>query len=382
MICHLCELPLDQAVTVGTTARHGEAVWNVACARCGLVQVSPLPSEGDLADYYATEYRRLYRPMPVGGHEPGTAEYEAALDAGAEAYADLLVEQLSLGPASRVLEVGCGDGRLSAALGRRVGAVLACELDVDERLKAWSRDVDVRWPSLAQAVESGETFDAVISSHVLEHLREPIAALEAMASVLTVDGVIWAEVPNVRHPYGDLATHYWQRAHLYSFSPETAALTALRAGLTGIRSTAEQDHGRVLFLTARNPEARAARTYAEAVQLLGGEPQDGATVAAALEAYQRARDANAGRRLGEFMTSTGEADRWLRDEVQRMADALGSTMHALGKLAQDLDEYGARDSTTDDEWGRAYECGERAMSQRVNVVVSHIANQLVTRSVS
>ena len=382
MICHLCELPLDQAVTVGTTARHGESVWNVACARCGLVQVSPLPSEGDLADYYATEYRRLYRPMPVGGHEPGTAEYEAALDAGAEAYADLLVEQLGLGPASRVLEVGCGDGRLSAALGRRVGAVLACELDVDERLKAWSRDVDVRWPSLAQAVESGETFDAVISSHVLEHLREPIAALEAMASVLTVDGVIWAEVPNVRHPYGDLHTHYWQRAHLYSFSPETAALTALRAGLTGIRSQAEQDNGCVLFLTARSPEARASRTYAESVQLVGGEPQTGIEVANALEAYQRARDANAGRRLDEFMASTGEADRWLRDEVRRMADALGSTMHALGKLAQDLDEYGARESTTDDDWGRAYECGERAMSQRVNVVVSHIANQLVTRSVS
>jgi len=382
MICHLCELPLDQAVTVGTTARHGEAVWNVACARCGLVQVSPLPSEGDLADYYATEYRRLYRPQPVGGHEPGTAEYEAALDAGAEAYADLLVEQLGLGPASRVLEVGCGDGRLSAALGRRVGAVLACELDVDERLKAWGRDVDVRWPSLAQAVESGETFDAVISSHVLEHLREPIAALQAMASMLTVDGVIWAEVPNVRHPYGDLHTHYWQRAHLYSFSPETAALAALRAGLTGIRSQAEQDHGRALFLTARNPETRAPRTYAEAVQLLGGELQDGATVAAALEAYQRARDANAGRRLSEFMAGAGEADRWLRDEVRRMADALGSTMHALGKLAQDLDEYGSRESTTDDEWGRAYECGERAMSQRANVVVSHIANQLVTRSVS
>jgi hypothetical protein len=82
------------------------------------------------------------------------------------------------------------------------------------------------------------------------------------------------------------------------------------------------------------------------------------------------------------MAATGEADRWLREEVQRMADALGSTMHALGKLAQDLDEYGARDSTTDDEWGRAYECGERAMAQRVNVVVSHLANQLVTRSVS
>jgi hypothetical protein len=164
----------------------------------------------------------------------------------------------------------------------------------------------------------------VISSHVLEHLRDPIGALEAMASTLTVDGVIWAEVPNVRKPYGDLATHYWQRAHLYSFSPETAALAALRAGLTGIASRADQDHGRVLFLTARNPQTRTPRTYAESVQLLGGEPQTGVEVATALEAYQRARDANAGRRLGEFMASTGEADRWLREEVQRMADALGA----------------------------------------------------------
>ena len=165
---------------------------------------------------------------------------------------------------------------------------------------------------------------AVGASHVLEHLRSPIAALEAMASTLTVDGVIWAEVPNVRRPYGDLHTHYWQRAHLYSFSPETAALTALRAGLTGIASCAEQDHGRVLFLTARNPQARTPRTYAESVQLLGGEPQTGVEVATSLEAYQRARQANAGRRLGEFIASTGEADRWLREEVQRMADALGS----------------------------------------------------------
>jgi 2-polyprenyl-3-methyl-5-hydroxy-6-metoxy-1,4-benzoquinol methylase len=378
MLCHLCETPLDEAVTVGTTARHGEPTHNVACSRCGLVQVTPLPSERELADYYATEYRRLYRPHPVGGHEPGTPEHDAALDASALQYAAMLVEELDLAHGAHVLEVGCGDGRLAAALMAAGMHVVACELDVDERLKALERGVDVRWDSLGDAVGSGYRFDAIVSSHVVEHLREPIEAFAAMASALTERGVIWAEVPNVEEPYGDLHSHYWQRAHLYSFSPHTAALAMLRAGCTGIQVSVEPAHRRVLFLSARAGDAR--RGYGEAVELLRSAPPDGRAVAARLEAYQAARASNPGLRLAEWMARDDEADRWLRDEMRRMTEALGATMQSLGKLAQDLDALGSTDAWRDDAWCHGYECGVRSMAQRANVVISHVANQLVTRA--
>lgn len=378
MTCHVCEAPLEAAITVGTTARHGEAVHNVACARCGLVQVTPLPSERELADYYATEYRRLYRPQPVGPHEPGTPEYEASLDASATQYAAMLVEELALEAGSHVLEIGCGDGRLAAALMAAGMHVVACELDLDERLKALERGVDVRWDALADVVESGYRFDAIISSHVVEHLREPVAALSAMRRMLNENGVVWAEVPNVEEPYGDLHTHYWQRAHLYSFSPSTAALAMLRAGFGGIQIRTEPVHRRVLFLSGG--AACEGRTFDEALALLRSGVPDGHAVAARLTAYQRARETNAGRRLGEWLARQDEADAWLRDEVRRMSEALGATIQSLGKLAQDLDALGSTDAWREDAWCHGYECGVRSMAQRANVAISHVANQLVTRA--
>jgi 2-polyprenyl-3-methyl-5-hydroxy-6-metoxy-1,4-benzoquinol methylase len=46
-----------------------------------------------------------------------------------------------------------------------------------------------------QAEATGEQFDLVILSHLLEHLDDPIPALSTVKKLLTKDGVLFVNVP-------------------------------------------------------------------------------------------------------------------------------------------------------------------------------------------
>src|SRR2546430_7170880 len=83
------------------------------------------------------------------------------------------IEMLGVGPGTRALEVGCGNGSIATWLGERTapdGRVVALDLDLSL--------VDVRTPSvefregdiLAGPVES-EGFDLVTARAVLHHVR-------------------------------------------------------------------------------------------------------------------------------------------------------------------------------------------------------------------
>ncbi len=103
----------------------------------------------------------------------------------------------------RLLEVGCGEGRLGARLkalapGRQVfgverepaaAAVAAAHLDGVFPLDAEREDPPLEAGSL----------DALLYSGVLVHLADPLAALRRHRRLLRPGGVVLASVPNVQH---------------------------------------------------------------------------------------------------------------------------------------------------------------------------------------
>lgn len=105
---------------------------------------------------------------------------------------------------ARILDVGCGNGVISRHLGRMGYEVLG--IDVSEKTISQARaltnlpNVTFQTKSAEELVASGERYDAVICSEVLEHLSNPGALLDVLYNTLTPKGKLIVTVPNGRGP--------------------------------------------------------------------------------------------------------------------------------------------------------------------------------------
>jgi SAM-dependent methyltransferase len=103
-------------------------------------------------------------------------------------------------PGARTLEVGCGSAKLSALLAERRAQVTGVDLSLNA-LRAATKNFEALGVSgdLAQAdafqLPFGDsTFDAVLSTGLLEHFRNPVPVVREMARVLEVGGLFFSDV--------------------------------------------------------------------------------------------------------------------------------------------------------------------------------------------
>ena len=105
-------------------------------------------------------------------------------------------------PAQRVLDIGCGGGRLGASIKQRQGAhVTGIELQPAAIEAAVQRlDEVVIGDVQGDAIAFPEgAFDCVICADVLEHLRDPLSVLRKVRRWLAPGGTLVTSIPNVRH---------------------------------------------------------------------------------------------------------------------------------------------------------------------------------------
>jgi SAM-dependent methyltransferase len=104
----------------------------------------------------------------------------------------------------KLCDVGCGTGAAAAAWKRRTGA-MATGVEVSAAAASRARlrldrvlegDAQVVLNALAR---EGETFDAFLFADVLEHLVDPVAALQFARRVATTSAELVASVPNIGH---------------------------------------------------------------------------------------------------------------------------------------------------------------------------------------
>jgi GT2 family glycosyltransferase/2-polyprenyl-3-methyl-5-hydroxy-6-metoxy-1,4-benzoquinol methylase/tetratricopeptide (TPR) repeat protein len=164
--------------------------------------------------------RQLGRPSTVVAGRPPEARPSgrpAAADARDCIHFDAdRPELVALIPeaARRILDVGCGAGRLGAAVkARQPARVTGIELDpvaaaiARQRLdRVVGTDVERLSPDWAPA-----EFDVIVCGDVLEHLRDPLAVLKSLRGWMAPDGRLVASVPNVRHEsvVGALLAGHW-----------------------------------------------------------------------------------------------------------------------------------------------------------------------------
>jgi 2-polyprenyl-3-methyl-5-hydroxy-6-metoxy-1,4-benzoquinol methylase len=204
---------------------------------------------------------------------------------------------------ARVLDVGCATGYLAAELSRRGCVVDGIEFDpaAAQQARAYCREVvvgDLEAPSTQAEVErmiigtrpagdreahdaesAGARPEIIICADVLEHLRDPWAALAWLRTLLAPGGRAVISVPNIAHWTArrallrgrfDYADHgLLDRTHLRFFTRASAAELARRAGFA-VR--AERPAGAPLPLESRVPALgrvrdRCVRRYPELLAL-------------------------------------------------------------------------------------------------------------------
>lgn len=114
---------------------------------------------------------------------------------------------------AKVLDIGCGNGNISLALGSVGYNVTGVDIDQTSVDTARSRNTytNVKFEVLdANSFAMTDAFDAVVCSEVLEHLHKPYELSESIYRILKPGGVFVATVPNGYGPREMLITRPMQ----------------------------------------------------------------------------------------------------------------------------------------------------------------------------
>lgn len=192
-----------------------EAFRLVRCRCCGLRYLNPRPAAEALDRYYPATYDPFAR-RGLSARVKARQERKA-------------VDELwpLLEPPARVLDLGCATGDLLQAVRER-GNPNVIGIEPSARAAAIARDrygLDVHAGQLADALIPDASLDAVMMSHVIEHLPSPTRTLTEIARVLRPGGAVVLWLPNA----DSLAARFWGDAwmgydaprHLYTFTPAT-----------------------------------------------------------------------------------------------------------------------------------------------------------------
>jgi 2-polyprenyl-6-hydroxyphenyl methylase/3-demethylubiquinone-9 3-methyltransferase len=102
----------------------------------------------------------------------------------------------------RILDIGCGGGLLAeplCQLGAQVTGIDPAEASIDiARIHAQDFSLPIAYLAVTaeEIADSGETFDIVIASEVLEHVPHPQAMLHTMARLTRPGGLVFASTLN------------------------------------------------------------------------------------------------------------------------------------------------------------------------------------------
>lgn len=160
-----------------------------------------------------------------------------------------LMERWRIAPGDRVVEPGCGSGRLTERLARAIGPsgrILAFDVSAGMLALARGRRLPAQAAlALASALaipSASEAFDAVVCFNSFPHLRPPGAALNEMARILRPGGSLWlchslprAQLANVHRTAGTAVADHT----LPSNAELTDLVTAARLRLTALEDRAD-----------------------------------------------------------------------------------------------------------------------------------------------
>jgi SAM-dependent methyltransferase len=229
--CHVCSRTDDFAYLEARGYRIAQ------CRSCRLWYVNPQPTPEELKQFYATyDYGEQWRKLEEHFNKAIRAAVLRRKDSGS------------------VLDVGCGSGNFLHCMKDKGFSVFGIEPSGSGSNHARNEHgIDIYHGMMEDylGAQPGQRFDVITLLNVLEHLRDPAAALVQLQQALASDGILAVVVPDAR--FHDLvgrlrrrlgvADPYWIEQpqsvlsgfklpdHLCSFQPATLTALLRRCGL-------------------------------------------------------------------------------------------------------------------------------------------------------
>ncbi len=269
-------------VCAGTSwapARHTPSL--VACTGCRLHRLDPIPSAEALTQLYVEADASASRGLGADHQSLPSHWKSQALTRLARATAQPGIRgtatRVALHPFAahfrglpsrhrrgRMIDVGSGMG-LTLDILQQIGWEVS-GIELDPHAAAARPELPVFVGDLSTIKIPEGSVDVVRAWHVVEHLRDPLEALQRMRGWLAPGGELILGVPNI-----DSAMRWWFRErwggwrypyHLYHFTPETIRALVMRAGFSEVRVRCASV-GTVLdnLQVAANPVARWLSIY-------------------------------------------------------------------------------------------------------------------------
>jgi SAM-dependent methyltransferase len=214
---------------------------SICCKSCGFMCYSPRPTDSDLE----SKYRYLSSRKTAATANSAPTRVVALTDKRAKRVFNIITRH-KRGRLS-VLDYGGSDGRL---LKYFVQAQHDCFLvDFDER----PINGVIRIGAVAEDIPSNARFDAIICSHVLEHVSEPVGLLKKLHTLLNPGGILYAEVP--LEIYREIPIRHDPVTHINFFTLDTLKAAAALSHLQVVSGKAalkpyDKEYKRVAWVVA------------------------------------------------------------------------------------------------------------------------------------
>jgi SAM-dependent methyltransferase len=200
------------------------------CVKCTHEFVNPQPSLEELQPFYPDDYESW--------------DSDRILEQGVErelqlATASGTLRHVGIRPGMDVLDFGCGAGLFLEVATRLKANVVGVDMGEPNTRRLKARGLDVFRGTLGEYIAQGrpQRFDGISSSHVFEHLHDPVEALQQLKQLLKPDGLIWIGVPNAANWGYRVLRDKWYATqvprHLHHFTPLSLRTMIDRSGLHG-----------------------------------------------------------------------------------------------------------------------------------------------------
>ena len=238
---HICDLcGGNEFKTIGERDRHGKPLTTGLCLHCGMVAHLPLPTEAEIAEYYARDYRQDYH----GERVPNPRRVMRAWNNG-----ERIVAQLAphLTEGSSIFEIGAGIGCTVKAF--ETHGYPASGIEPNKDFNAYTHE------KIHANVDNVNLYDlpvrpvadTIILIHVIEHFISPTRALSRIHELLPDNGLFYVECPNIAAPFATFG-RLFHFAHTYNFTPDTLVALAQKCGFELVKNFNADDHPDIQML--------------------------------------------------------------------------------------------------------------------------------------
>jgi SAM-dependent methyltransferase len=242
----------------------------VSCDGCGLLYLNPRPTDQEIHAYYPSQYyslggtvhrkaidrvmkrfskrlkkgiREEFYGYPASSHAPFRSLLRRIL-----LYPEYLHlkfagrESIPFRGAGRILDVGCGSGKMLVDLREQGWGVYGVDFSpVAVDYAKGQHGLDVRLGDLFQAGYQDGFFDVVMFNHSLEHIYNPLETLQEANRIMKPGGLLLISIPNAGGLEAKMFGKWWVQwdtpRHLYHFTKATMRRLVTNAGfrLGGIK---------------------------------------------------------------------------------------------------------------------------------------------------